>query len=315
MNIVQNILKYDKQEDTAITIGTFDGVHVGHRMILDRLISQTQNTELKSTLITFFPHPRIVLQKDSDIKLLTTIDEKTKILKNLGLDQLIVHPFTKEFSRLSATEFVRDLLVNKLKAKKIVIGYDHRFGRNRNANINDLISFGSTFGFEVDEIPAQEIDEISVSSTKIRRALEDGDIETANAYLGYSYMLTGTVIKGKGLGRQLNFPTANIFIEESYKLIPRNGVYVVNSEINGTTISGMMNIGYNPTVNGTENTSGRPRASIEVHFFDFEQNLYDQTIQVNILHRIRDEQKFDSIESLKIQIEKDRVTSRLFLSS
>jgi len=305
--IVQNILKYDKQHDTAITIGTFDGVHVGHRMILKRLIANTSDTSLKSTLLTFFPHPRMVLQKDSDIKLLNTIDEKTKILGNLGLDQLIIHPFTKEFSRLSSTEFVRDLLVNKLKAKKIVIGYDHRFGRNRNADIKDLITYGGAFGFEVDEIPAQEIDEVSVSSTKIRRALEDGDIKTANRFLGYNYMLTGIVQKGKGVGRQLSFPTANLFIEERYKLIPKNGVYVVNADINGKTVSGMMNIGYNPTVNGT-------MKSIEVHFFDFEQDLYDQTIQVNILQRIRDEHKFDSVEELKEQLKKDRETSIVILS-
>ena len=307
MVIVQNILKYDKQHDTAITIGTFDGVHVGHRMILKRLIANTSDTSLKSTLLTFFPHPRMVLQKDSDIKLLNTIDEKTKILGNLGLDQLIIHPFTKEFSRLSSTEFVRDLLVNKLKAKKIVIGYDHRFGRNRNADIKDLITYGGAFGFEVDEIPAQEIDEVSVSSTKIRRALEDGDIKTANRFLGYNYMLTGIVQKGKGVGRQLSFPTANLFIEERYKLIPKNGVYVVNADINGKTVSGMMNIGYNPTVNGT-------MKSIEVHFFDFEQDLYDQTIQVNILQRIRDEHKFDSVEELKEQLKKDRETSIVILS-
>jgi len=305
--IVQNILKYDKQHDTAITIGTFDGVHIGHRMILKRLISKTSETALKATLLTFFPHPRMVLQKDSDIKLLNTIDEKTKILENLGLDQLIIHPFTKEFSRLSSTEFVRDLLVNKLKAKKIVIGYDHRFGRNRNANINDLITYGATFGFEVDEIPAQEIDEISVSSTKIRRALEDGDIKTANRFLGYNYMLTGIVQKGKGVGRQLSFPTANLFIEETYKLIPKNGVYVVNAEIDGKIVSGMMNIGYNPTVNGT-------LKSIEVHFFDFDEDLYDQAIQVNILQRIRDEHKFNSVEELKKQLERDRETSISILS-
>lgn len=307
MVIVQNILKYDKQHETVITIGTFDGVHVGHRMILKRLLSNTENTPLKGTLLTFFPHPRIVLQKDSDIKLLNTIDEKTKILDNLGLDQLIVHPFTKEFSRLSATEFVRDLLVNKLRAKKVVIGYDHRFGRNRNANISDLIAFGNTFDFDVDEIPAQEIDAISVSSTKIRRALEDGDIETANRFLGYQYMLTGVVKKGKGIGRQLNFPTANLFIEESYKLVPKNGAYVVNSDIDGKIVSGMMNIGYNPTVNGT-------KRSIEVHFFDFEKDLYDQTIQVNMLQRIRDEQKFDSVEELQKQLEKDRKVSISVLS-
>ena len=249
----------------------------------------------------------MVLQKDSDIKLLNTIDEKTKILEDLGLDQLIIHPFTKEFSRLSSTEFVRDLLVNKLNARKIVIGYDHRFGRNRNANINDLITYGRTFGFEVDEIPAQEIDEISVSSTKIRRALEDGDISTANKYLGYDYMLTGVVQKGKGVGRQLNFPTANLFIEEKYKLIPKNGVYVVNAMLSGKIVSGMMNIGYNPTVNGT-------MKSIEIHFFDFDEDLYGQIIQVNILKRIRDEHKFDSVEDLKKQLEKDRETSIAILS-
>lgn len=307
MVIVQNILKHDKQHDTAITIGTFDGVHIGHRVILKRLISNTSDTSLKSTLLTFFPHPRMVLQKDSDIKLLNTIDEKTKILENLGLDQLIIHPFTKEFSRLSSTEFVRDLLVNKLKAKKVVIGYDHRFGRNRNANINDLITYGSTFGFEVDEIPAQEIDAVSVSSTKIRRALEDGDIKTANRFLGYNYMLSGVVQKGKGVGRQLSFPTANLFIEESYKLIPKNGVYVVNADINGEMVPGMMNIGYNPTVNGI-------KRSIEIHFFDFDEDLYGIAIQVNMLQRIRDEHKFDSVEDLKKQLEKDREISISILS-
>jgi len=307
MNIVQNIVKYDKQVDTALTIGTFDGVHIGHRMILKRLITNSHNTPLKSTLLTFFPHPRMVLQKDSDIKLLNTLAEKTQILEDMGLDQLIVHPFTKEFSRLSSTEFVRDLLVNKLKVKKVVIGYDHRFGRNRDANINDLVAFGETFGFQVDEIPAQEVDEISVSSTKIRRALEEGDIKTANKFLGYEYMLTGTVTKGKGLGRQINFPTANLFVEESYKLIPKNGVYVVNANINGKLVHGMMNIGFNPTVNGT-------KKSIEVHFFDFEQDLYQHTIQINILQRLRNEHKFDTVEKLQQQLKKDRDSSMAILS-
>ncbi len=262
---------------------------------------------LKSTVLTFFPHPRMVLQKDADIKLLNTIEEKTRILRQLGLDYLIIHPFTQEFSRLSATEFVRDILVNNLKTKKIIIGYDHRFGRNRNANITDLMAFGSTLDFEVEEIPAQEINEISVSSTKIRKALEEGDIETANTFLGYAYMLTGTVKKGKGLGRQLNFPTANLHIEASYKLIPKNGVYVVSGTIGGTEVHGMMNIGYNPTVSGTER-------SIEVHFFDFDQDLYDTEIQVAILERIRDEHKFDSVEDLKKQLQKDRETAMSIIS-
>ncbi len=305
---VQSISKYDERHPTAITIGTFDGVHIGHRKILERLMKTSATVTLKSTVLTFFPHPRMVLQKDADIKLLNTIGEKTKILRDMGLDQLIIHPFTIEFSRLSATEFVRDILVNKLKTKKIIIGYDHRFGRNRNANIVDLRAFGTTLDFEVEEISAQEIDEVSVSSTKIRKALEEGDIPTANAYLGYHYMLTGSVRKGKGLGRQIDFPTANLDIPESYKLVPKNGVYTVQSELFGKTVYGMMNIGYNPTV------SGEGQVSIEIHYFDFDHDLYGQEIQVDILHRIRDERKFESVEALKSQLHKDRETSLSLIS-
>jgi len=304
---VQSISNYDQRYPTAITIGTFDGVHIGHRKILERLIHSAVTLNLKSTVLTFFPHPRMVLQKDIDIKLLNTIGEKTKILSNMGLEQLIIHPFTKEFSRLSATEFVRDILVNDLKTKKIIIGYDHRFGRNRNANITDLRAFGSVLDFEVEEISAQEIDEVSVSSTKIRKALEEGDIPTANSYLGYNYMLTGSVKKGKGLGRQIDFPTANLNIPESYKLVPKNGVYTVQSELLGKTVYGMMNIGNNPTVPGKG-------FSIEINYFDFDQDLYGKEIQVDILHRIRDEQKFDSVDALKVQLQKDKETSIALIS-
>lgn len=302
MVTVQGISKFKNTLPTAITIGTFDGVHVGHRQILERLINNAKQANLNSVLVTFFPHPRMVLQKESNIKLLNTLDEKIEILQGLGLDYIIVHPFTKEFSRLSAIEFVRDILVNQLKAKKIIIGYDHRFGRNRNANINDLIAFGNTLDFEVEEISAQEVDEVSVSSTKIRTALEEADIVTANSYLGYSFMLTGIVKKGKGLGRQLAFPTANIKIKESYKLIPKNGVYVVKSTIEGKTYHGMMNIGFNPTVEGKEK-------SIEVHFFDLNQDLYDKKLKVELLHHLRDEHKFDSLEALKAQLLKDKQTA------
>lgn len=302
MVTVQSIDHYDKVHSNVITIGTFDGVHIGHRMILERIINNAKKADLKSMVLTFFPHPRMVLQKDADIKLLNTLEEKNEILESLGLDYLIIHPFSKDFSRLSATEFVRDILVNKLKTKKIVIGYDHRFGRNRTANINDLITFGNTFDFEVEEISAQEIDDVSVSSTKIRKALEEGDVQTANTYLGYLYMLTGSVKKGKGLGRQLHFPTANLHIEETYKLIPKNGAYVVKSIINDTAVFGMMNIGYNPTVSGTKKT-------IEINFFNFNQDLYDQKLQVAIIERLRDEHKFDSIEALKEQLVKDKETS------
>ncbi len=307
MTTVHSISKYTAQEPIVITIGTFDGVHIGHRKILEKVINHAKDATLKSAVLTFFPHPRMVLQKDADIKLLNTLEEKKVILNKMGLDILVVHPFTIEFSRLTATEFVRDLLVNKLRSKKIVIGYDHRFGRNRTANINDLIAFGNALDFGVEEIPAQEIDEVSVSSTKIRKSLEEGDVQTANEYLGYEYMLTGTVKKGKGLGRKLEYPTANIVIEESYKLIPKTGSYIVKSNIDGNVVHGMMNIGFNPTVNGTKKT-------IEVHFFDFKDDLYERTIQIDMLNRLRDERKFDSLGALKEQLKKDKMDSLRFIS-
>ena len=308
METIQGISQFNFKENTAITIGTFDGVHIGHKQILKRLINNAKKTGSKATVLTFFPHPRMVLQSDADIKLLNTLSEKEQILEEMGLDYLVVHPFTKEFSRLSAMEFVRDLLVNKLKAKSVVIGYDHRFGRNRNANIKDLIGFGNTFDFKVEEIPAQEIDEVSVSSTKIRNALHQGDIATANAYLGYPYMLTGKVVRGKGLGKELGFPTANIKVAESYKLIPQNGVYLVRCTLDGSVVNGMMNIGYNPTVDGTQK-------NIEVHLLHVNQDLYDRQLQVRFFKKIRDEIKFDSLEALKAQLEKDKKTAIAFLEN
>lgn len=291
----------------VMTIGTFDGVHIGHQSILKRLINSAKTMGLRSAVLTFFPHPRMVLQKDADIKLLNTLEEKKAILADLGIDYLIVHPFTKEFSRLSAMEFVRDDLVNQLKVKKVIIGYDHRFGRNRNASIHELRNFGTTFDFEVEEIPAQEIDEVSISSTKIRNALMDGRVDVANTYLGYTYMLNGTITRGKGLGKQIGFPTANLHIAEQHKLIPQNGVYVVRSEIDGQAVNGMMNIGLNPTVAGG-------KRSIEVHYFDIDQDLYDTKVQVRLIKKIRDERKFDSLEALREQLRKDQATSMNLIS-
>ncbi|MBT8280370.1 MAG: bifunctional riboflavin kinase/FAD synthetase [Muriicola sp.] len=308
MVTVQSISKYDKSQASVITIGTFDGVHIGHKLILERLINDARLNDRVASVLTFFPHPRMVLQKDSDLKLLNTIEEKKKILEELGIDYLIIQPFTKTFSRLSATAFVRDMLVNALHAKKVIIGYDHRFGRNRNANINDLIAFGNALDFEVEEIPAQEIEAVAVSSTKIRNALLEGDVVTANSYLGYNYMLTGKIIKGKGLGRQLGFPTANLNIKETYKLIPRNGAYVIESHINGERVYGMMNIGFNPTVDGQDQ-------SIEIHFLDFKEDLYNKTIQVSILQWIREEQKFDTLDELKEQLKRDQETTRRIISA
>ena len=314
MVITHSISEYNEQRPSVITIGTFDGVHIGHRKILTRLIKNAESDDLTSTVLTFFPHPRMVLQKDSDIKLLNTIAERTKILEQIGLDHLVIHPFTQEFSRLSATDFVRDVLVDSLGIKKIIIGYDHRFGRNRNANIQDLIAFGSSYDFEVEEIPAQEIDDVSVSSTKIRKALLDGNVATANSYLGYPYMFSGAVKKGKGLGKQLRFPTANIHVGETYKLIPKNGVYAVRALINDRTVHGMMNIGFNPTVSDMERPHDPTETRIEVHFLDFDGNLYERKLEIQILERIRDERKFESLAALESQLQKDRETALQLIS-
>ncbi|MEY4461560.1 MAG: hypothetical protein RLY98_100 [Bacteroidota bacterium] len=308
MKIFHSINEFHSDKKTIVTIGTFDGVHLGHAAILKKLTQNTQNETFESTVLTFFPHPRMVLQGKSDLKLLNTINEKIELLEKIGIDNLIIHPFDEKFAELNADAFVSKILVDHLRVQKIIIGYDHRFGKNRTANINDLISFGAQYGFEVEQISAQEIDEISISSTKIRTALEEGDIQLANEYLGYSYFLSGTVVKGKQLGRTIGFPTANISLEEDYKLVPQNGVYIVQAEIDSKTIYGMMNIGFNPTVQGKQKT-------IEVHLFDFETDIYNRKIQVGILQRIRSEKKFESIELLTKQLEEDRNFSRNYLQN
>ncbi len=299
---------YDNQTPSVVTIGTFDGVHIGHKKIIDRLIESAQKNGLDSVILTFFPHPRMVLQQDSNIKLINTIDERIQILEKTGLTSLVIHPFTHEFSRLTAGEYVQQMLVNRLNVRHVIIGYDHRFGRNRNSNITDLASYGIQNDFTVEEISKQDIDDVAVSSTKIRKALLQGDIIKANTFLGYEYMLTGVVVKGKELGRKLNYPTANLHIEEKYKLIPKNGVYIVKSQIDGTIRFGMMNIGINPTVNGVQQT-------IETHFFDASFNLYDKKIQIQMLKRIRDEKKFDSIEQLQEAMQQDEDFSRDYINS
>lgn len=293
---------------TVVTIGTFDGVHIGHKYVLKKAIELAQNNNYKSTVLTFFPHPRMVLQQDSSIKLLNTIKEKEILLSEIGIDNLIIHPFDLEFSRLSAEEFVKEVLVEKLNVGIIIIGHDHRFGRNRTANINDLIEYGKEYDFEVQEISAKEIDDIAISSTKIRTALLEGNITTANNYLGYNYFMSGKVVHGKQIGRTINFPTANIEIPEDYKLIPKNGVYIVSSKIEDVYYYGMMNIGTNPTVDGLEQ-------KIEVHFFDFDKEIYNNDIKIEIHSRIRDEKKYNSLNELKAQLKKDESTSRAFIKN
>lgn len=297
---------YNNRRGSVVTIGTFDGVHIGHQKIIERLVKSAEENDLDAVILTFFPHPRMVLQKDSGIKLINTIQERKVILSQCGIDHLIIQPFTKDFSRMTAEEFVRNILVNKLNVKKVIIGYDHRFGRNRTADIEDLREFGKIYNFDVEEISKQDVEEIAVSSTKIRKALSEGKIEKANRFLSYPFSLTGKVVKGRGLGTGFNFPTANIEVPEDYKLIPKNGVYVVRSEIEGEQLFGMMNIGINPTVGGTQR-------SIETHFFELDRNLYGKILTVEMLARIRDEIKFDSVEDLKKAMVEDEAFSRNYI--
>lgn len=308
MKLFKSIDDFTSDRKTVLTLGTFDGVHIGHKKIVDRLIQSAADETCESVILTFFPHPRMVLQESSEIVLLNTIDERAELLKKSGLDSLIIHPFDKAFSRLTAEEFIRDILIEKLNIHKIIIGYDHRFGRNRTANIDDLIEFGREYDFEVEQISAQELNDVSVSSTKIRKAISEGDISLANAYLGYPYLLTGKVVHGRKLGRTIGYPTANIHIVEEYKLVPKDGVYVISAILNGNKVDGMMSIGNNPTIENAKH-------SIEINFFDFDADLYDQTIQISILHRIRDEAKFDSVDILKEQIADDKVKSLAFLKT
>lgn len=299
MERIHSLSNYHSSQETIVTIGTFDGVHIGHQKIIEQLVINAKKQDKKSVLLTFFPHPRMVLQKDSKIELINTIEERAALLEKTGLDCLIIHPFSKEFSRMTALEFVRDILVNQLHTSKLIIGYDHHFGKNREGNLEQLTEYSHLYGFEVSEIPAQDIDEVSVSSTKIRTALANKHIETANRYLGYYFTLNGTVVNGKQLGGKIGYPTANLSVSENYKLIPKTGVYVVQSKLNGKRVYGMMNIGFRPTIDGDHQT-------IEVHFFDFNENLYGKNLQIELRYFLRDEIKFDSVEALINQLQKDK---------
>lgn len=306
VKVFNSIAAFQSTRKTVVTIGTFDGVHIGHRKILARVLRSASELGCESVVLTFFPHPRMVLQGADGIKLLNTMAEKELLLQQAGLENLIIHPFDKDFANLSAREFVEDILVKKLNVQKIIIGHDHRFGKNRDAGIEDLMLFGEEFGFDVEQIPVQEIDDVAVSSTKIRHALTDGKMDLANDYLGYSYFLSGTVVKGRQLGRTIGFPTANLHIEEPYKLIPKNGVYVAQSVIDGQLVNGMLSIGTNPTVGGTA-------LSVEIYYLDFDADLYGKNLLISILHFIRDEEKYDSIDLLKTAIENDRAATLAFL--
>jgi len=306
LKIFRGLKEFKETKKSIVTVGTFDGVHIGHQKIIKKL--NANKKDANSVLLTFYPHPRMVLQDESNLKLLNTLEEKIELLKKTELDCLVVEPFTKHFSRLTAFDFVRDILVNILNIKKLVIGYDHRFGKNREGDFKQLQEYGEIYDFKLKEITAQDIEEVTVSSTKIRKALADGNIKTANKYLGYNYLLTGKVVRGQGLGNKWNYPTINIQIANPYKLIPKNGVYLVSAQLRSSQFYGIMNIGYRPTVNGKNRT-------IEVHLLDFKADVYGDDIKICMMQRLRDEQKFPSIDALIKQIKKDELLARRIISS
>jgi riboflavin kinase/FMN adenylyltransferase len=295
-------------KNPVVTIGIFDGVHLGHQKILSRLIDSARELNGEAVLLSFFPHPRTVLQPEKgDLRLINTLDEKISLLNSLGLQNIIIHPFDKAFSEIESADFVKIILVDKLKVKKLIIGYDHHFGKGRTGSFELLKSESLKYKFELEEIPAQDIQDVNISSSKIRNALFEGDVELANEFLGYPYFMRGTVIKGDQIGRKINFPTANIYIEEKYKLIPREGVYAVKVKVADSWFAGMLNIGHRPTFPGKD-------FSIEVHILDFNEEIYGKTIQINLLKRIRDEIKFEDIDSLQNQLIKDRTTVKSLLT-
>ncbi len=311
MRVFKGFENLEDIPNPVLTIGTFDGVHLGHQKIIEQLNEEAEKIGGESVLFTFYPHPRMVLYPESHgLKLIQTQVEKVDKLRRMGLQNLIIHPFSKEFSRLTAIEFVRDYLVNRLHVKKMVIGYDHQFGKNREGSISFLKDICETYGFEVIEIHAQEIDEVNISSTKIRKAIENGEMELATSYLGEPFELFGKVIEGQAIGRDLGYPTANIDIESDLKLIPKSGVYASNILLpDGSIKEGMLNIGVRPSIGLSANP-----ISIEVHILDFEGNLYNQHVTIQILKRFRSEQKFDSLFELREQLQHDEENIRRYFS-
>ncbi|HWY37709.1 MAG TPA: bifunctional riboflavin kinase/FAD synthetase [Bacteroidia bacterium] len=301
MKVYRSIKEITKINNPVVTIGTFDGVHEGHRKIIDRLNKAKKELGGESFIFTFHPHPRQVLfPGQTDLKLLTLTGEKLQLLEKAGIDHVLVYPFDKEFSRLSAQDYVKKILVDSIGVKKLIIGYDHKFGNNREGNMEALEKFSAQYGFVVEEIPPYEIDHSNVSSTKIRKALEQGDIQTANSFLGYDYFISGRVVEGKKLGRTLGYPTANIEVADKSKLIPQNGIYAVTTIIDGARYKGMMSIGFNPTTD-TDN-----KVKIEVNIFNFDKDIYGKEIAVHFCKRLRSEEKFNSLEELKKQLEEDK---------
>ena len=309
MEIYNHFSEFRKLENAVVTIGTFDGVHFGHQKIIRRLCELAKATGGESVILTFFPHPRLIIDPENQhLKMINTIDEKAKILAGLGVDHLIITPFTRDFSNLSPAEYIKQILVDTIGVKNLIVGYDHRFGKDRLGGMVDLQKFAGLYDFAIEEIAEQDINDVAVSSTKIRTALLDGDVALASTYLGYYFSIHGRVIKGDKIGRTIGFPTANIFVEETYKLIPSDGIYAVTVELNGVSFKGMAYIGQRPTINGMTR-------NIEVNIFDFSQEIYGQDITMNFLQFLRADVKFTGLEALKEQLGKDKEATLAYFNS
>ncbi len=304
MKVYHNIEDFKNVNKPIITVGTFDGVHIGHQRIIKRLEEIADKTKGETVLLTFFPHPRMILFPDSHgLKLINTLSEKIALLEQFGLDHLIILPFDKSFSQTEPEDYVKNFLIDKINLHTIVIGYDHQFGKNRKGNLSLLNKLAPKYNFRVEEISAQEIDEIKVSSTKIRHAITNGDIRVATQYLNHNFTLEGKVVEGKRIGRTIGYPTANIEMEFDYKIVPAKGVYVIQSVIDGEQYNGMLNIGNRPTVAKEDNVT------IEAHFFDLNKDLYDKTISIVFIEKLRNEMKFNSLDELKNQLHNDKINS------
>lgn len=321
MKIYHNLSDFKKLDNAIVTIGTFDGVHFGHQKIIKQLVEKAKSDNGESVILTFFPHPRMIIDPENqELKMINTINEKAEILKGLGVDHLIITPFTRDFSNQLPEDYIKNTLVNNIGTKHIIIGYDHRFGKDRSGNLNDLKAAGLHYGFSVEEIMEQDIHDVAVSSTKIRQALLAGDVSLANDYLGYPFSIFGRVIKGDKIGRTIGFPTANIFVEETYKLIPGDGIYAVTVEMESEVLNpkpstlnlqpykGMAYIGQRPTINGMTR-------NIEVNIFDFNQEIYGQDIKMNFLKFLRHDVKFTGLEALTVQLQKDKVATLAYFES
>ncbi len=309
MQVYQSLASYQKGKKTVATIGTFDGVHLGHKKILQRLKDLSQEIRGESVLISFHPHPRLVLAPEKkDLQLLQTVGEKIESLTAFGIDKLLLIPFTKDFSNITATDFVEEVLINTVDVSRLVIGYDHHFGKNRSGNIHELRALAPVYGFEVEEIPAEAIDNASISSTKIRHAILSGEIQTANTFLGYPFRFSGTVIHGEKQGRQLGYPTANLELTDPFKIIPANGIYCVRVILGEQSYGGMMSIGYKPTM-------GEFKRGIEVNIFNFDQEIYGEILTIELLAYIRPEKKFDSLPALIEAIDGDKVFCMNYFSA